>query len=343
MLKKNCLLLYILLVSLTSHAQFTVDQSLKVIKELYFYKCVYGDQLMDFDRLEIYQDTNTPYRNYFKGNFFMSGDFKYILTGSSLSDTYISDFNNNVLSTHHIEVSLGRKPDTIASYLFYKNRMGQDSLIERYGYHNDSSFLVSRDLLFFVNNRISSKISTYSNYNNFNDTSFTYYYFSRDLIDSTISKGNSSSTSSKLIFKYDANDKLIEANLYPPFGEYRYKYNSEGKIKEIELVDFLGSYADATYRFYKTNSFDIDENDNGIQFNVYPSPAIEYLNVSYSDSFKDKPSFRIFDLTGKLMLNGTLESKRISVVNLLPGTYILELQTKDGFPSRQKIIRSSEN
>ncbi len=68
---------------------------------------------------------------------------------------------------------------------------------------------------------------------------------------------------------------------------------------------------------------------NSLEFNIYPKPVTEVINVN-GDVSKAK-SAKIYDLTGKLikeMNNPFVNKKSINVGSLLSGTYILNVDGK---------------
>jgi len=54
--------------------------------------------------------------------------------------------------------------------------------------------------------------------------------------------------------------------------------------------------------------------------NVYPNPAIDVINVD-TDASLDRHEIRIFDLTGRLVLNQEITSPKVNVATLNTGQY----------------------
>ncbi len=72
--------------------------------------------------------------------------------------------------------------------------------------------------------------------------------------------------------------------------------------------------------------------------NVYPVPAHSHLYVSLSENNTSK--FKIFNISGKLVLNGQLESfKPIELGNLNSGMYILEVESNNQKIRKRFIIQ----
>jgi len=70
---------------------------------------------------------------------------------------------------------------------------------------------------------------------------------------------------------------------------------------------------------------------------VYPNPAKEVLNLSYSANLQN-PIFSVFDATGKRVMNAKLESNAINIAKLSSGNYILRL-ISNGKVRVQKFIK----
>ena len=58
---------------------------------------------------------------------------------------------------------------------------------------------------------------------------------------------------------------------------------------------------------------------------IFPNPVNVYLSVVYPDVFINS-TFRILDIAGKTVLNGTFEGSKISVSEIKKGVYIFELR-----------------
>jgi hypothetical protein len=71
---------------------------------------------------------------------------------------------------------------------------------------------------------------------------------------------------------------------------------------------------------------------------VYPNPTTERLNLSVTEGF-DTAIYMIYDVNGKRVLNGKLESESIDVSNLSTGSYILRF-INDGNVRIQKFIKN---
>ncbi len=59
---------------------------------------------------------------------------------------------------------------------------------------------------------------------------------------------------------------------------------------------------------------------------VYPNPTSDYLDISFGNPLTE---FQIFNIYGKLILNGTIENNQINVSNISNGLYVLLLKNND--------------
>lgn len=73
------------------------------------------------------------------------------------------------------------------------------------------------------------------------------------------------------------------------------------------------------------------------EFTIYPNPAKNLLNIKSNNTIL---SFQLFDLNGKLLLTQDIQNKIYSIdtSNLIPGSYILKLNTINDVISKKLII-----
>lgn len=69
---------------------------------------------------------------------------------------------------------------------------------------------------------------------------------------------------------------------------------------------------------------------------IYPNPAIDYIKI---EGLKGDERLRIFNITGQLMKTLVLTSKRVDISDLLPGVYLIEIQTSENNRIIRKIIK----
>jgi hypothetical protein len=111
-------------------------------------------------------------------------------------------------------------------------------------------------------------------------------------------------------------------------------------------------YSDNEFPEYKNPSYDnpcdyiTDIEEVGIKnfFNIYPNPADEVINISMSDNIKLE-KVRVYNVAGMVVLNQSPQppSPRgsqitLDVSGLVPGMYLLEVETTDGIMEVKRLI-----
>ena len=87
----------------------------------------------------------------------------------------------------------------------------------------------------------------------------------------------------------------------------------------------------------------IDEgNVDYIEFNVYPNPVTDYLQLKVSEGRFENLSYQLYRSDGKLLQNKEIQSKEtsVSMKDLTPGTYILKLAENRKAIKTFKIIKN---
>jgi hypothetical protein len=73
---------------------------------------------------------------------------------------------------------------------------------------------------------------------------------------------------------------------------------------------------------------------------LYPNPTVSELNLRLSDiDLSDEVSYRISDLTGKLVMEGVAQNRKVNVESLVAGVYIINLKV-DGKTQSSKFIKN---
>ena len=73
----------------------------------------------------------------------------------------------------------------------------------------------------------------------------------------------------------------------------------------------------------------VKTNNAGLEFEMYPNPANEWLNIKVKDPFTGE--FKIYDMQGKLLVNENLVgSDQISIADLSAGMYIVQMISENG-------------
>jgi Secretion system C-terminal sorting domain len=94
------------------------------------------------------------------------------------------------------------------------------------------------------------------------------------------------------------------------------------RVNENEQVSLWSD----TWSFTTTGTLNLTETELLNTIIVYPNPAKNILNIDYNQQIGDL-KFEIYDATGKNILKGDLQNKKIDVQNLSEGIYILNLIT----------------
>jgi hypothetical protein len=79
---------------------------------------------------------------------------------------------------------------------------------------------------------------------------------------------------------------------------------------------------------------------------VYPNPTTDYLTLKIDASASiriQNLSYQLFDMNGKLLVSGKLESHetQIAMINLVPETYLLQVFDQNKIVKSFKIIKRS--
>ncbi len=83
------------------------------------------------------------------------------------------------------------------------------------------------------------------------------------------------------------------------------------------------------------STLSIDENEN-VDFFVYPNPVNEILTISSDYNFTD---FEVITLDGKNILSGYLPGKTLDVSVLTPGSYFIALRDQNGVIRTRRFIK----
>lgn len=88
------------------------------------------------------------------------------------------------------------------------------------------------------------------------------------------------------------------------------------------------NWVNSTVALHCTQSIEDQEEvvENEVVRTVYPNPVRDELNLDVEDKFKE---FNLFDLSGKVILQGRIESKKIDLSTIKKGSYILQIVSDD--------------
>lgn len=74
----------------------------------------------------------------------------------------------------------------------------------------------------------------------------------------------------------------------------------------------------------------VEDHLQDIEIDVYPNPAVDYLNISIP-SLQEDMQFSLFDMQGKLIEKQKIDSKKFTIgfSNMSTGNYLLVFSNKD--------------
>ncbi|MPT35786.1 MAG: T9SS type A sorting domain-containing protein, partial [Flavobacterium sp.] len=83
-----------------------------------------------------------------------------------------------------------------------------------------------------------------------------------------------------------------------------------------------------------TSAREISRTTTVADITLYPNPANDILNLT---NVSEKATFRIFNLLGQEVLNGSIRNNSIAISTIATGNYILEIQDNDTVSSKRFI------
>ena len=104
---------------------------------------------------------------------------------------------------------------------------------------------------------------------------------------------------------------------------------SEFKIFTSELID---NYSDVNPNDFILGTDGVITNN----INVYPNPVHLILNVMDA---KEYTLFHLFDLNGRIVRSGTIQSNQINLANIVEGIYLLEYISNNGRVKKSKVFK----
>jgi hypothetical protein len=114
----------------------------------------------------------------------------------------------------------------------------------------------------------------------------------------------------------------------------------EAKAKWMAEKDQIEAHILALNEEKYTITVGIEDLANTASISVYPNPAKDMLYVA---SDMDLRSARVFDVTGKLVREFTLDgglNRTLNIADLNNGIYFVEVETANGASSTSKIIKN---
>ena len=129
----------------------------------------------------------------------------------------------------------------------------------------------------------------------------------------------------KIIF----NSKNGSSNVIKVTGLKSNKYQSDGTAASVLFNNATNGVWSATGYRNLSNNNELIEN----QISIAPNPATNYLNIDLTKSEIDVQKIAIYDISGNLMINKTIENNQkninLDIQNLSAGTFILKLSSNN--------------
>jgi len=104
---------------------------------------------------------------------------------------------------------------------------------------------------------------------------------------------------------------------------------SVGQVVYQTHTGTSGSVAEGVQQPYEISEVTGIEKARGINLSVsaYPNPTDDFLTLTVENTELSDLSYQLYDMQGKLLQNGKIESSRISISmnNLVPATYFVKV------------------
>lgn len=109
-------------------------------------------------------------------------------------------------------------------------------------------------------------------------------------------------------------------------------------------VDSLGMIESEGFTLYidVEPSLGLNDNNNSLEVNVYPNPAIDFLNIELNAGNKKLNSITMYDLSGKTVYENNTVFDNITTINtenIEPGTYLIRMLFDNEVYNRKVIIK----
>lgn len=114
------------------------------------------------------------------------------------------------------------------------------------------------------------------------------------------------------------------------FGPLTYNFSTSEDIIYLHITNSIGEVA----TFYANNLSQQEFLKESIS--IYPNPVVEVLNIRSSGIAIDR--LKIYDLSGRLVLENENVEHQINVSQLQQGVYVLEIETAVGV-LREKLVK----
>lgn len=339
---KRIILGFLLCVSFSSFAQG--DFSPAILRNIEF---IFDDNFIDYTRMTNYDPTVTPVDTYAVVDFQKDALNNY-LNGREWSDTIYGLWNcqtqNGVNEVAVVDAMFG---DTVQIDHIYRDSQNRDTLIQVFAdtSGNGSLSLAQELRLFYGTNGLDSAFAGIPGQGAFGEVS---YYFLRNgagQLDSLLVAVKFMGTifPVQTVRYYYGSNGLDSLNLFNNLNneveeQARATTNSMGQISAFSFYDKDMNDEWALYDTYvlsNPNFFSLPENPKA-KVTVFPNPSTRFLNVETSG----KGSFEVVDMSGKVLISGSLDAKdQITVEQLDAGVYMLRLKTDKGLIGEKRFVK----
>ena len=106
---------------------------------------------------------------------------------------------------------------------------------------------------------------------------------------------------------------------------------SVGQVVYTTNTSVSGTVSQGVQQPFEIFSIGINETGLNISLLVFPNPTADNLTLQVSDYNSEKLSYEVFDMQGKLLKNGQIETQQtqINTGNLASATYFIHVLNKE--------------
>ena len=106
---------------------------------------------------------------------------------------------------------------------------------------------------------------------------------------------------------------------------------SVGQVVYTTNTSISGTVSQGVQQPFEIFSIGINETGLNISLLVFPNPTADNLTLQVSDYNSEKLSYEVFDMQGKLLNNGQIETQQtqINTGNLASATYFIHVLNKE--------------
>lgn len=106
---------------------------------------------------------------------------------------------------------------------------------------------------------------------------------------------------------------------------------SVGQVLYTSMADSTGQVCQGVQQAYEIFNVGVKESFLNISLSVFPNPTTNNLTLSINDYKKDKLTYQLFDLQGKLLISGMITSQQteINTSTLASATYFVHVMNQE--------------